>query len=81
MVLSRERQNNLLRFGYRVRIWALFHLNPNQFFTVDEISERTGLRLSTVEQGLKFVKQLPLVQTRVTHENGRKIVRYGVAAV
>ena len=35
---------------------------------VEQIAERTGLRLSTVEQGLKFVKQLPLVETRVNYE-------------
>lgn len=79
MILSRKQQEKLLRFGYRARIWALFHLNPNQFFTVEEISHRTGLKRSTVEQGLKFVKRLPLIETKVNYENGRRIVHYGFA--
>jgi len=81
MILSRKQQEKLLRFGYRARIWALFHLNPNQFFTVEEISEITGLKSSTVEQGLKFIRHLPFIETRVKYEMNEKIVHYGFVPV
>jgi len=81
MSLDEEQQENLLRFGHRARIWALLHLNPKQFFTVEEIAQRTGLKPSTVEQGLKFVRQLPLIQASITYEKGRRIVRYGFVPV
>lgn len=81
MILGREQQERLLRFGYRARIWALLHLNPNHFFTVKEISQRTGLRSSTVKQGLKVVKQLPSIETKVRYEQGRRIVRYGFVPI
>lgn len=81
MILDKEQQERLLRYGYLTRIWALLQLNPNRFFRVEEISQRTGLRPSTVKQGLKFVKQLPSIETRVTYEKGNRIVRNGFVPI
>lgn len=80
-MFSDEQQGRLLRFGYRARIWALLHLNPNQFFTVEEISERTGLRPSTVKQGLKIIKHLPLIETRAKYVRNIRVIRYGFVPV
>ena len=81
MSLTESQQRNLLRFGHRARIWALLHLNPNIFFTVDEIATETGLKASSVRQGLKFVKILPLIQTRIYYENDIRVIRYGFVPI
>lgn len=71
-------QSLILRVGHRARIWALFQFNPNVFFTVEEISECTGLKPTTILHGLKFVRRFPNIQMKTSYENGKKIIRYGL---
>ncbi|GEM_PF-3451880 len=76
-----EENKELFSFGYRARVWAFLRWHEGRFFTVEEIAAATGLKKSTVEQALKFVKTLPRIETRVSYENGRKIVRYGFVPI
>lgn len=81
MALSEDQQKQLLHVGHRVRIWALLRLNPNILFSIEEIANQTGLKVSTVKQGLKFVKYLPRIEARITFENRKKVTRYSFVQI
>ena len=81
MDISEKDQTRILRVGHRARIWALFQMNPDKFFTIEEIAEKTGLKPATIQHGLKFVRMLPRVQTQIDYENGVKTSRYGIKSI
>jgi len=60
--MSEEKVKEAVKFGHRARTALYLILNPNEWKSVEEISEATGLSASSVIQAIYFLtKTFPLL--------------------